>query len=260
MGAVVTYNVNVGYNVTPKVGFDGGFNIMSTRAPFSIITTKDWRYTTILGSPYVDVRYTTDWNSIKVTSIATISGGLSSLRTYSTGRAIGDWYNHGEHVVQLSEGLSFTPFANLGFANGTMDRTVMASPYNMVRPYETLGAIGNGEAGGAFTINKHYKLGASAYALAPVGPQKIFSRLVSPDSLLGGDGAHGRFWDQYFLTEGAAKFARDNGYSAWLEITRYHNLSVEFAYTRSVHYDYGAAFVMIKYDLTQILRNLTIGE
>jgi hypothetical protein len=93
-----------------------------------------------------------------------------------------------------------------------------------------------------------------------MGPQKVFSRLVSPDSLLASDGAHDRYFDAAFETIGPSKIARDNGYSAWLEVTRFRNLSIEVAYTRSVHYAYDSAFIMLKYDLTSLLRNLTTGE
>ena len=46
----------------------------------------------------------------------------------------------------------------------------------------------------------------------------------------------------------------------YLEVTRYKNFTVELGYTRSVHYDYGSAFIMLRYNFTGILRNLTTGE
>src|SRR5208337_4456220 len=119
----------------------------------------------------------------------------------------------------------------------------------LARPYETLGYIGNGEIGGAFTIKKFYRLEGSAYGLAPMGPQKIYSRLVSPDSLLGSNGPYNRFWDAYFLTGGdivdtsgggPSRIARDNGFGAYIQVTRFKNITIMLGDTRSVHYRYDA--------------------
>ena len=270
MYTVLTYNFNVGYRFTKHVSADIGVPIYSTRTPFTIVSTADWRDTTILGAPYIDVRYDTKRGDTNITSILTGSAGFNMVKTYSNGRMTADWFNHFDRNYQIMNfDAKFTPFLNLGAGTGTVDRQVFARPYEITRPYETLGYIGNGEVGGDFTVFKHYKLGGSGYGLAPVGPQKIYSRIVSPDSLLGGDGHHNRYWDEFFETGGElvntlgggpSRIARDNGYAGWLEITRYRNLSVTLAYTRSVHYDYGAAFIMLRYNLTGILRSLTIGE
>jgi hypothetical protein len=150
----------------------------------------------------------------------------------------------------------------------------MPRPYELARPYETLGLIGNGEIGGAFTVKKFYRLEGSAYGLAPVGPQKVYSRIVSPDNLLGWVGPpqnedHNRFWYQYFETggeyvntygSGPSRISRDNGFGMYLTVNKYKNISVEVGYTRSIHYDYGSAFLMLRYNFTNILRNLTTGE
>jgi hypothetical protein len=261
LGAVTTWDFNLGYNFTPHIGADIGLPIYTVRSPFSIVTTADWRYTTIVGTPYVDVRYTTTRYGVNLTSILTGAIGLNSIRTFSTGRTVADWFNHFDREYQvIGSSLTFTPFLNFGGGNGSFDRVVMARPYNICRPYESLGFIGNGEVGGTIKLLQNYRIGGSAYAFAPAGPQKVFSRLVSPDSLLAGDGSHERYFDAAFETIGPSKIARDNGYSGWLEVTRFRNLSIEVGYTRSVHYAYDSAFVMLKYDLTSLLRNLTTGE
>ena len=269
LGAITTWDINLGYNFTSKIGADIGLPLYTTRTPYSVVTTADWRFTTILGAPYIDLRYTTQRDGVNLISVLTGSAGYNSVKIYSTGRMKVDLFNHIDHAYEIMEPLTFTPFLNFGAGTGTVDNYVMARPYNMARPYETLGYIGNGEAGGNFTLLHHYKIGGSVYGLVPAGPQKVFSRLVSPDSLVGGDSSHNRFWNQFFETGGQyvntygggpSRIARDNGYSAWIEVTRYKHLSVEVAYTRSVHYAYDSAFIMVKYDLTKLLRNLTTGE
>jgi hypothetical protein len=106
-----------------------------------------------------------------------------------------------------------------------------------------------------------------------VGPQKVYSRIVSPDNLLGdvalGALRHNRFWDAYFETggeyvntygSGPSRIARDNGYGVYLTISKYKNLDFMLGYTMSVHYDYGSSFIMLRYNFTGLLRNLTVGE
>lgn len=270
MGDVLTYDFNLGYKFNAHTSADIGVPLYSTRTPFSIVSTHDWRDTTILGPPYIDIRYDTKRDKTNVTTILTGAAGVNMLKTYSDGRWTADWFNHVDRNYQiLNLDATFTPFLNFGFGTGTIDRQVMARPYELARPYETLGYIGNGEVGGAFTIMKHYRLEGSAYGLAPVGPQKVYSRLVAPDNLLGGDGHHNRFWDEWFETggeyvntygSGPSRIARDNGYGMYLTVDRYKNFSIQLGYTRSVHYDYGAAFIMMRYNFTGILRNLTTGE
>jgi len=272
MGTVVTYDFNLGYKWTSHVSTDIGLPLYTTRTFFPIVA-GDYRYTTIIGAPYIDVRYDTKHNGTNITSILTGAAGFNMIKTYSNGRMTVDWFNHFDRNYQiLNYDVVFTPFLNFGAGTGTVDRQVMPRPYELARPYETLGYIGNGEVGGAFTIKKFYRLEGSAYGLAPMGPQKVYSRIVSPDSLIGGDGHHNRYWDEFFETGGQlvntygggpSRIARDNGYGMYLEVTRFkklHNFSVELGYTRSVHYDYGSAFFMLRYNFTSILRNLTTGE
>jgi hypothetical protein len=270
MGAVATYDFDLGYKFNPHVSADIGVPLYSTRTPFSVVATSDYRYTTILGAPYIDIRYDTKHNGTNITSVLTASLGFNMVKTYSDGRAAVDWFNHFDRNYQiLSYDAVFTPFLNVGFGTGTVDRQVMPRPYELARPYETLGQIGNGEVGGAFTIKKLYRVEGSAYGLSPVGPQKVFSRIVSPDNLFGGDGHHNRFWDEYFETggeyqntygAGPSRIARDNGFGAYLTVNRWKNVEVQLGYTRSVHYDYGSGFIMLRYNFTGILRNLTVGE
>jgi hypothetical protein len=230
----------------------------------------DYRYTTIIGAPYMDVRYDTRRGATNITSILTGSAGFNMVKTYSNGRFVVDWSNHVDRNYQiLTYDAVFTPFLNFGVGNGTVDRQVMPRPYELDRPYETLGGIANGEIGAAFTIHKFYRLEGSAYGLSPFGPQKVYSRIVSPDDPIGGDGHHNRFWDEFFETggeffstygSGPSRISRDNGYGAYLTVTRFKRFTIQLGCTRSVHYDYENAFIMLNYNFTHLLRNLTVGE
>lgn len=273
---VSTYTFNLGYRFNAHTSADIGLPLYTTRTNFSIVSTADWRYTTAIGAPYIDIRYDTKHGGTNITSILTGAAGINMVKTYSNGRFTVDWFNHFDRNYQvLSYDVVFTPFINLVAGTGTIDWQVYPRPFAFARPYETLGFLGTGEVGGGFTFKKHYKIEGSAYGLAPVGPQKMFSRIVSPDNLLGGDGHHNRFWDQYFETggelvdtygAGPSRISRDNGYGAYLTISRFRNIkalnnfNLQLGYTRSVHYEYGSAFILLRYDFTKIFRNLTIGE
>jgi hypothetical protein len=102
-----------------------------------------------------------------------------------------------------------------------------------------------------------------------MGPQKIYSRLVSPDSLLGSNGPYNRYWDAYFITGGdlvsttgggPSRITRDNGFGAYLTVSKWKNFTIELGDTRSVRYRYDAPFIMLRYNFTGLLRNLTVGE
>jgi hypothetical protein len=275
MGIVGTTDFDLGYRFNEHLSADVGLPLYSVRTPFSVIQTADWRWTTIIGAPYIDIRYDTKHNGTNITTMLTGAGGFNMVKTYSNGRADVQWFTHADRNYQvLNYDVVFTPFINFDAGNGTVDRQVMPRPYEMARPYETLGGVGTGEAGGSFTFHKQFKLEGSVYGIAPVGPQKVYSRLVSPDSLLGWVGPatnedHNRFWDISFETggqlvntygSGPSRIARDNGFGVDLEVTHFKNITVELGYTRSVHYDYGSSFFMLRYNFTGILRNLTTGE
>ncbi len=256
LGTIYNEGIGVGYNITEHFGGDIGASLYTVQSPFSIVTNHDWRWTTLAGDPFIDLRYTTKWHGLDATSVVTGTIPLSSPeRVFSTGRFGGDWYNHvSGHFAGI------TPFVNFGAATGTMDRYVLPRPYNIARPYQILGFNANGEAGVSFTILKHYSIGASAYGILPFGRQKVFSRLVAPDSAIAGDANHYRYWNNAFETIGDSKIARDNGYSGWVDVARIKNLVVEAGYTYSVHYRWGSAYLMLKFDGTSLIRYLTATD
>src|SRR5579862_3819089 len=148
MATIATYDFDLGYRINRHTSVDIGLPLMTTRTFFPIVKA-DYRYTTIIGAPYLDVRYDTKHNGTNITSILTGSAGFNMVKTYSNGRMVVDWFNHADRNYQiLTYDATFTPFLNFGFGTGTVDRQVMARPYELNRPYETLGLIGNGEIGG----------------------------------------------------------------------------------------------------------------
>ncbi len=256
LGGVYNAGIGVGYNITKHFGGDIGFTLYTVQSPFSIVTTHDWRWTTLVGDPFIDLRYTTKRYGMDMTTILTGTAPVSGAkRVFSTGRFGVDWFNHID-----THFMGFTPFLNFGAANETVDRYVLPRPFDIARPYQSYGFISDFEAGTNFTILKHYSVGASAYALVPAGPQKLFSRLVAPDSSVSGDANHFRYWNNVFETKGNSTIARDNGYSGWVQVARIKNLKVQVGYTYSIHYALGTAFVLLRFNGTSLIRFLTATE
>ena len=273
--------VDVGYDLTPHFGGDIGMPFFFVRTPFSLVTKRDWKYWTLWGSPYVDLHYTTSKGPLDLTTVLTGTIPMTDiLRTYTTGRFGVDWFNHIE-----GEYRDFTPFVNLGASNGAVDRYYMPRPYNIGRPYETFGVMTDYEAGVSHKVYKNYRIGVSAYALVPVGPQKVYSRIVEPGSIVYGDGQHYRYWDSNFETQyptqvpgvaalvgsgtydgctlsagavtcrgGLSSIARDDGYSGWVDVARVQNVKIQLGYTRSVHYRYDSFTLMINLNATPFVR------
>jgi hypothetical protein len=255
LGLVSSVDANVGYNFDEHFGGDIGLPIFYVRSPLTLVTNHDWKSTTLFGDPYIDLHYTLTRSGVKIVSVLTGAGPVSSsVRVYSTGRPGVDWFNHIEPEKKF---MGITPFVNLGVSNGTVDRYYMPRPYSVGRPYETLGGLGDGEVGATYEIRHGYKIGASAYGLLPEGRQKVFSRLVTPGSSVVGNSSHNRDFFGAFETIGPASIARDNGVSAWADITRAQNIDLLIGYTRSVHYHYDTLTIVVNFDGTALIRSLT---
>ncbi len=275
LGNVIITDADLGYSLTDHLTVDVGVPVIWTRNPFSPVIDHDYYWSTLLGEPYLDARYSSTYKDLNYTSVLTAKIPVGNEdKTYVTGRVGVDWFNHVEDPMG-----KLTPFINFGASNGTINQFIIPRPFNEARPYETLGLMGDAEAGADYKIDWHrihdVKIGASYYALIPGGPQKVFSRLVFPYSVLGGDGQHHRYFDSTFETtvgpygtsaivggvygvsvNGISSIDRDNGYSGWLDITRWHPVDVQIGYTRSVHYLLNVYTVNITFDAQNFVRSL----
>jgi hypothetical protein len=265
LGLVMSLDMNLGYNLTSHFGADVGLPLFLVRSPFSPYTDRRYSWTALWGDPYIDLRYKTARSGLNLTSVLTGTIPASSPeRVFTTGRFGVDWFNHVEGKLK-----GFTPFVNFGAANGTVNRYYMPRPYSMARPYQTLGFISDFEGGAHYQMRPGFKIGASAYALVPGGPQTVFSRLVAPGSSVVGDYDHNRYFYHAFQTMSqrhldlnedypllGSKIARDNGFSGWLEIGNAHNVTLLIGYTRSVHYAYDALNVGLNFNTTSLIKFL----
>ena len=253
---VLIFDTDVGYGLTDHLTGDIGVPIIFTRSPFTPVIDHDYYWSALLGPPYLDVRYSSTHHELNYTSILTGTiPPTNEDRTYNTGRFGVDWFNHIDEPYG-----NLTPFLNFGASNGAIDRFIMPRPYSQARPYQTLGLLGDAEAGAEYKFTQgHAKgvaIGASAYLLVPGGPQKVFSRYIFPYSSLVGSGAHGQYFDSAFETSGISKIDRDNGFSGWLHITRWHNIDVQLSYTHSVHYALDVYGLTFTFDGRSLIKSL----
>ena len=256
LGVITLLDINLGYQLTDHWSGDIGLPIYYYRSPHSLVTTHDWETDTLLGEPYLDIRYSNTFSGLKFESIMTGTAPPSSgpERTFTTGRFGVDWFNHLEPTKGIK---NVKPFLNFGAASQTTSRYHMPRPYSIGRPYQTLGFMGDFEGGITYRFLKDYEVGGSFYALVPGGQQKMFSRIVLPGSGVVGDGAHYRYFDATYETIGPSSIAKDNGYSAWADVYHFKNATIQVGYTHSVHYHYDSASVSLKLNATELMREIT---
>ena len=266
LGLVTSVTPSIGYNFTPNFGADIGVPIYVIRSPFSPVTDKYYAWSALWGDPFIDFRYRINRGSTRYLSVLTGTIPASSPeRIFTTGRGGVDWFNHLEKKVS-----SVTPFANFGASNGTVSRFIMPRPYSMSRPYQTLGFMADVEGGADVEVRPGYRIGASAYALVPAGPQKVFSRLVEPGSAVVGGLSHNRYFYHAFQTNSqthldldpdqpylSSAIARDNGYSAWMEFGHGRKVTLLVGYTRSVHYAYDALNISLNFNTASLIKFLS---
>ncbi|HEY6293551.1 MAG TPA: hypothetical protein VI455_18515 [Terriglobia bacterium] len=258
--SVLIADVDLGYGLTDHITADIGLPVIFTRSPFSPVTNHDYYWSALFGEPYVDVRYSGNHGEVNYTSILTGTIPAASNaedRIYSTGRFGVDWFNN----VHKQYG-NLTPFLNFGVSNGVVNRFIIPRPYFTARPYQTLGLLGDAEVGGEYKFRgesrftKGLGIGASYYVLVPGGPQKVFSRYVLPYSSLAGSGDHNQYFASSFQTTGDSKIARDNGYSATMNVTRWQNVAIQLGYTHSVHYHMDIYTATFNFDTGSLIRSI----
>ena len=257
LGQVTRLNSAIGYKFNRYFSVDTGIPVYFLKASDTAIANGAQSGNGI-GNVYVDF-YLTLRNPM-LTYESRVTGTAPSGNRdlgLTTGRATVDWNNYfGRDFGRLR------PFANIGLAN-----TVSDTPY-FYRPFSTLGTVGHFEGGASYGAFRFLRIGASLYDVLPTGDQKVYSRLVrqSPATAAGngapmftafstgltsgssaqqgggpgigpGMAGSGRTaFESQALTTGGSDLTRDNGYSAWLNISPVRHFFIQAGYTRSVVY------------------------
>lgn len=256
IGNVIMLDADLGYGLTEHLSADIGVPLIWSRSPYSPVVNHDYYWSTLLGEPYLDVKYVGVYHNINYASVLTGTiPAASQNKIFSTGRFGVDWFNHADGQIG-----SIKPFLNIELSNGAVNRFVMPRPFEVARMYQSLGLLGAAEPGLEYKVNtrfvKNVNIGASGFFQGGGGPQKMYSRLVFPYSSLAGDGNHNRYWDSSFETKGNSNLTRDNGWSVWLDTNPLPNFNVQLAYTRSVHYDMDIYTAVLTFDASKWVKAL----
>ena|SRR5438105_4971463 len=223
LGQVMDLDTSVGYNFGSHFGIDGGvpiYFVQGTSATGTSISNNG------LGNIYGDIRLKFPNPLLNYNTILTgyAPTGDSSLG-FSTGRATFTWNNRVDHSFG-----PLTPF--VGFSLGN----TIANTQLFNRPFTSLGYNAEFEGGAEYSLWRFIGVGASAYDIAPMGQQKLFSKFVNQASGPPSQAKNNRFFQTSPEVTGPASIAEDNGFSAWVDSSPVPFLDLQLGYTHSIQY------------------------
>ncbi len=236
LGTILKLDNSTGYKFGPHFEIDLGVPFYFVHATSSSAATGLSSGNGI-GDPYLDLQFSLD-NSVThfVSSITGRAPVGDTSKGLSTGRVTFDWNNYLEFTAGR-----FSPFVDVGIANSISDTRFFT------RPFTSLGEVVHLEGGGYVGLRHALSLGASAYADAPFGEQKVFSKLIRRGQ--SGSTGHGRgagakkgAFETESVTIGDASIARDNGGSVWLDFYPGKLAGFQVGFSRSAEYDLNSVF------------------
>ncbi len=205
-----------------------------------------------IGNAYLSLRFSAAASGASFVSSLTGWAPTGDVdRGYSTGRATVDWNNY----LGFTAG-RITPFVNFGLANSISDTRFFT------RPFTSLGKVAHVEGGADLRLAPLLSVGGSAYADAPFGTQRVYSKLVSrgqanppghgPSS---GRGRKRGVFENQSVTIGDSSIARDNGGSLWLDVNPDGVVNFEAGYSRSFEYALNSLFFSVRLSIGDWLRS-----
>lgn len=247
---VLKLDTNAGYNFSEHVGvnfgvplyFVGGSNTSSTGTKTSYSNTG-------MGAPHAAVQLTFKNPSVNYASAFTVFLPAGDTKDgLSTGETSFDWNNRFDHSFHR-----VTPFAEAGVGNTAID----SRQFN--RPYSSHGYNAHLLAGLGVALTDKVTVGASAYDIAPWGAQTIYSRgmahqATATNAPAGSKAPNNRFFAMNGVTSGTADIAKDNGFSAWLDISPSPVVDFEVGYTRSVEFALDTVSFSLRVNLARLAK------
>jgi hypothetical protein len=239
LGAVTKLNTTAGYKFSRHFELDAGVPFYFVHA-FSSATATGLSSGNGVGDPSLILQFSFSGSATSfVSSITGTAPVGDTAKGLSTGRATVDWNNYLEFTAGR-----ITPYANLGLANSISDTRFFT------RPFTSLGKVAHFEGGADVQIWRALSVGASAYADAPIGQQKVFSKLIKRGQAgttgqSTGRGQKRGVFENQSLTVGEASIARDNGGSAWLDLSSGGVADFQVGFSRSVEYDLNSVFFSV---------------
>ena len=250
-GSVYDLGMGAGYNFSHRFGVDLGIPYFFVGTPTSV---KGKNPTAVSGNGLGDfganIRLVLPGKATNYAS--TIHLGAPSgdkSKGFSTGHATWNWSNHIEHGWG-----NFTPYIDAGVGNSVPDTRYFR------RPFMTFGYNAAFEAGTQADAGP-ISLSASAYDVAPWGPQTVISRVFRCSSgskcSAAGKTTNRKNYLNSSVSSGDASLARDNGFNASAEFKPKSLKTVDFEvdYSRSVPLRLNTFSFGIALDIAGVLRS-----
>ena len=229
-GSIYDIATGVGYNFSRHFGVDLGVPYNFVGTPTSIKQKNAQAVSGYgLGNIGMDLKWLYPEKTLNYASTIHLGAPTGdSKKGFSTGHATWNWTNHFEHGWG-----NFTPFIDGGVGNTLPDTKYIK------RLYSTFGYNAQFEAGTEMDAGP-FSLSASAYDIAPWGPQTVFSKVFRCTSgtkcSATGTTTNRKDYLNTSVSTGSASLTRDNGFNAGVELkpakAKYFDL--EFDYSRSV--------------------------
>lgn len=247
-GSAYDVVTGVGYNFTQHFGIGLGVPYNFVGTPSSIKTKNPLAVSGYgIGNIGMDLRWLYPEKALTYASTIHLAAPTGDTKKgLSTGHATWNWTNHFEHGWG-----NLTPFIDGGVGN-----TLPGTKY--LKLYSTFGYNAQFEAGTGIDAGP-FSFSASAYDVAPWGPQELFSkvfRCVSGTKCSGtGTSTDRKGYLSSSVTSGGASLTRDNGFNAGVEVKPAKYLDLEAGYSRSVPLRLNTFSFGISIDLGSLLRS-----
>jgi hypothetical protein len=229
-GSVYDIATGIGYNFTRHFGVDLGVPYNFVGTPTSIKQKNAQAVSGYgLGNIGMDLKWLYPEKTLNYASTIHLGAPTGDPKKgFSSGHATWNWTNHLEHGWG-----NFTPFIDGGVGNTLPDTKYVK------RLYSTFGYNAQFEAGTDIDAGP-FSFSASAYDVAPWGPQTVFSKVFRCTSgskcSAGAKTTDRKSYLNQNVSTGDASLTRDNGFNAGIEFkpSQAKYIDLEFDYSRSV--------------------------
>ena len=226
LGQLYTLDTSIGYNFNRHIAIDIGVPLYRFRETDFLSTNHSWQDG--VADPYADVRLTFANRVLNYATTLTVAFPVTAAGSFSTSRLGVDWFHHFDHSFS-----AFTPFLNIGIANGILDTRLLSQPYRMVQTFSTLGFLFYGEGGASVQLLPHLSIGGSYYQFQPSGREQIFAQnlLVQPIGFLS-----------------VSDITHDHGETAFIRLAPTRFLYIEPGYVNSMQLNDNAVTLRVGID------------
>ncbi len=247
---VLRLDTNAGYNFTDHVGVNFGVPLYFVGGSSTSSTGTKTSYSASgMGAPHAAVQLTFKNPSVNYATALTVFLPAGDTKDgLSTGETSFDWNNRFEHSFRR-----LTPFLEAGVGNTVLD----SRQFN--RPYSSHGYNAHLLGGLGVALTEKVVVGVSGYEIAPWGTQTIYSRSMAHQATAtsapaGSKAPDNRFFAVNGVTSGTAEIAKDNGFSAWLDVNPSPIVGFEVGYTRSVQFALDTVSFSLRFNLARLAK------